>query len=116
MRLMAQTGEIDEFKDYITQTQKMRAYRGKIEATSPLAAMATPEPAPEKKPAPAPAPVPEKKAPPPEKKAAPRPVAVAQPAANGPAVSSNTSNLIMISAIVVLVLAAIGLLVALVIR
>jgi serine/threonine-protein kinase len=118
MRLMAQTGEIDEFKDYITQTQKMRAYRGKIEATSPLASMATPEPAPEKKPAPAPAPAPpaeKKAAPPPEKKAAPRPVAVAQPAA-GPAMSSNTSNLIMISAIVVLVLAAIGLLVALVIR
>jgi serine/threonine-protein kinase len=119
MRLMAQTGEIDEFKDYITQTQKMRAYKGKIEATSPLAAMATPEPAPEKKPAPAPAPAPppeKKAAPPPETKAAPRPVAVPQAAANGPAMSSNTSNLIMISAIVVLVLAAIGLLVALVIR
>jgi hypothetical protein len=115
MRLMAQTGEIDEFKDYITQTQKMRAYKGKIEATSPLAKMMAPEPAPEKKPAPAPAPE-KKAAPPPEKKATPRPVVVAQPAADGPAMSSNASNLIMISAIVLLVLAAIGLLVALVIR
>jgi len=113
MRLMAQTGEIDEFKDYITQTQKMRAYKGKIESTSPLAKMATPEPTPEPKPAPPPE---KKAAPPPEKKAAPRPVVVAQPAADGLAISSNTSNLIMISAIVVLVLAAIGLLVALVIR
>ncbi|MBC8023748.1 MAG: hypothetical protein H7Y14_11545 [Burkholderiales bacterium] len=109
MRLMAQTGEIDEFKDYITQTQKMRAYRGKIESTSPLAPKpkAEPEPAPPPKPAPAPA----------ERKPLSRPIVVETPsAADGPRMSSNTSNLIMISAIVVLVLAAIGLFVALVIR
>jgi serine/threonine-protein kinase len=111
MRLMAQTGEIDEFKDYITQTQKMRAYRGKIEATSPLAVTVTPEPAPAPPPKPVAAPKP---APAPEKKAPPR--AVAHPAANGPPIGSNTSNLIMISAIVVMALAAIGLLIALVIR
>jgi eukaryotic-like serine/threonine-protein kinase len=108
MRLMAQTGEVDEFRDYITQTQKMRAYRGKIEASSPLAAMATPEPtpAPTAAPKPKPQPVAEKKIPP----------RVVVAAAEGPAVGNNTSNLIMISAIVVMALAAIGLLVALVIR
>jgi eukaryotic-like serine/threonine-protein kinase len=110
MRLMAQTGEIDEFKEYISQTQKMRAYKGKIESTSPLAkAMAPEAPAPTPKPAATPAPTPR------PTKAAPRPMPVAQPVASGND-GSNTSNLIMISAIVVLVLAAIGLLVALVIR
>jgi len=114
MRLMAQTGEIDEFKDYITQTQKMRAYKGKIEATSPLAAQAQREAEAEAaKPAPAPAPTP---APTPRPtKSQPRPMPIAQPAI-GAAQSGDSSNLIMISAIVVLVLAAIGLLVALVIR
>jgi serine/threonine-protein kinase len=114
MRLMAQTGEIDEFKEYISQTQKMRAYKGKIEATSPLAPKAAaPEEAPAPKPAPKPAAAP---APTPRPtKAAPPPMPVAQPVITGND-GSNTSNLIMISAIVVLVLAAIGLLVALVIR
>jgi hypothetical protein len=60
--------------------------------------------------APAPAPKPQ---PAPERKTAPR--MAAEPIADG-AVPGNTSNLIMISAILVLVLAAIGLLVALVIR
>ena len=110
MRLMAQTGEIDEFKDYITQTQKMRAYKGKIESTSPLAAMAQKEAQVEApKPAPTPAPTPR------PTKAQPRPMPVPQPAV-GASQSGDSSNLIMISAIVVLVLAAIGLLIALVIR
>jgi hypothetical protein len=88
----------------------MRAYRGKIEATSPLAKMAEKETPPPPPAAPAPKPQPA-----PERKTLPR--AMVQPVADGPsAVGSNTSNLIMISAIVVLVLAAIGLLVALVIR
>jgi serine/threonine protein kinase len=112
MRLMAQTGEVDEFKDYITQTQKMRAYRGKIEATSPLAAIATPEPTAAPKPAPAPAPP--KPKPVAEKKVLPR--IVVQPAPSHPSAGNNTSSLIMISAIVVMALAAIGLLIALVIR
>jgi serine/threonine-protein kinase len=106
MRLMAQTGDIDEYKDYITQTQKMRAYRGKIEATSPLAKMAEKEAEPA-----APAPKPQ---PAPERKTTPR--VAAQPAAEAESAPGNNSNLIMISAILVLVLAAIGLLVALVIR
>ncbi|HEX3060366.1 MAG TPA: hypothetical protein VHP62_13460, partial [Usitatibacter sp.] len=106
----AQTGDIDEYKDYITQTQKMRAYRGKIEATSPLAKMAEKEAEPAA-PAPAPAPKPQ---PAPERKIALR--VAAQPGAEGASMPGNSSNLIMISAILVLVLAAIGLLVALVIR
>jgi len=110
MRLMAQTGDIDEYKDYITQTQKMRAYRGKIEATSPLAKMAEKEAEPAA-PAPAPAPKPQ---PAPERKIALR--VAAQPGAEGASMPGNSSNLIMISAILVLVLAAVGLLVALVIR
>jgi serine/threonine-protein kinase len=111
LRLAAMTDQTEDFRDYITQTQKMRAYRGKIEATSPLAKMAEKEAAPAA-PAPAPAPAP-KPQPAPERKTAPR--MAAEPIADG-AVPGNTSNLIMISAILVLVLAAIGLLVALVIR
>src|SRR5690349_16587670 len=38
LRLAAMTDQTEDFRDYITATQKMRAYRGKIEATSPLAA------------------------------------------------------------------------------
>jgi hypothetical protein len=113
MRLMAQTGEVDEFREYISQTQKMRAYKGKIESTSPLAPK---QPAPVEvvaTPAPTPKPRPE---PPPEKKAPPRAPPMPQAAANGTALASNTSNLIMITAILVLALAAIGLLVALFLR
>jgi hypothetical protein len=118
MRLMAQTGEIDEFKEYITQTQKMRAYKGKIESTSPLFAS---QPG-NAKPAPAPAPAKPPKAPKPkaepapEKKAPPRAPPMPQAASNGTALASNMSNIIMITAIVVLVVAAIGLLIALAIR
>src|SRR5690349_12288183 len=38
LRLAAMTDQTEDFREYISQTQKMRAYRGKIEATSPLAA------------------------------------------------------------------------------
>jgi serine/threonine-protein kinase len=113
MRLMSQTGEIDEFKEYITQTQKMRAYKGKIESTSPLAGK---QPAAAKAAPAAPAPPKPKPEPAPEKKAAPRAPPMPQAASNGTALESNTSNIIMITAIVVLVVAAIGLLIALAIR
>ena len=36
LRLAAMTDQTEDFREYITQTQKMRAYRGKIEG--PLAA------------------------------------------------------------------------------
>jgi serine/threonine-protein kinase len=113
MRLAAMTDATEEFRDYITATQKMRAYKGKIEPGSPLAAVrAAPPPAP----APAPAPV---AAPVAEKRVAPRPAPPAPAAVtpNGAAAepSSNT-NLLAIVAIVVLGLAALGLAVALIIK
>jgi serine/threonine-protein kinase len=43
LRLAAMTDQTEDFRDYITATQKMRAYRGKIEANSPLAAAAAQE-------------------------------------------------------------------------
>ena len=47
LRLAAMTNQTAEFEDYITATQKMRAYRGKIEAGSPLAPAVPPPPDPE---------------------------------------------------------------------
>jgi serine/threonine-protein kinase len=106
MRLMSQTGVVDEFKDYITATQKMRAYRGKIEPGSPLAAA----PAPAKAPAPsAPKPAPA------EKKVVGRPMQLPGPAANGPELSQGT-NLIVLAAIILLSLAALGLMLALILK
>jgi serine/threonine-protein kinase len=45
LRLAAMTNQTAEFEEYISETQKMRAYRGKIEAGSPLAPVAPPPPA-----------------------------------------------------------------------
>jgi len=42
LRLASATNQTGEFADYISETQKMRAYRGKIEAHSPLAALNNP--------------------------------------------------------------------------
>ncbi|HEY2629502.1 MAG TPA: serine/threonine-protein kinase [Usitatibacter sp.] len=116
LRLAAMTDQTEDFKEYISQTQKMRAYRGRIEAHSPLAAQAGVTAAP----APAKAPPPEKKAAPaPEKKAPPAPrVQIANPALepNGGASSGSSSNIFVVAAIVLLTLAALGLIVALVIK
>jgi eukaryotic-like serine/threonine-protein kinase len=115
MRLMSQTAVVDEFKDYITATQKMRAYRGRIEPGSPLAP-AAPAPAPVAAPKPAPAPAPKPAPAPAPKPAPPRiPPMPAQPV-DGAAVSGNATNLIAIAAIVVLSLAALGLMVALILK
>ena len=107
MRLAAMTDQTDDFREYITQTQKMRAYKGKIESTSPLAAQ---------RPAPTPAPPPAQ--PPVERKPAFRPVAAPPPAAVKPDTPSSPAgtNLLAIVAIVVLGLAAMGLAVALIIK
>ena len=111
MRLAAMTDQTDDFREYITQTQKMRAYKGKIESTSPLAAQ---------RPAPAPPPAPAQ--PPAERKPAfrpapPRPAPVPVPAATNESASSPAaSNILAIVAIVVLGLAAMGLAVALIIK
>lgn len=105
LRLAAMTNQTEEFEDYITATQKMRAYRGKIEAGSPLAPAVPPPPAPEPSPD-----QPEK----PRFKAMPRFIAP-PPAAEGPSdfPESTGSNTPALIAIVVLAIAAIGLLVAL---
>ena len=99
LRLAAMTDQTEDFRDYITATQKMRAYKGKIEATSPLAPKPPPE---EKRPAPAAAPREEKRPPPP-----PRP---------SPAATGGASNLIAVAAIVVLSIAAVALVIALMVK
>jgi serine/threonine-protein kinase len=118
LRLAAMTDQTEDFKEYISQTQKMRAYRGKIEANSPLAKSATPAPAAAPAPAPAPAPVPAP--PPPVAKPAPAPAPRPQPSvvANPPLGGDNSSaaNLLVIAAIVVLSIAAIGLIAALLLK
>ena len=99
LRLAAMTDQTEDFRDYITATQKMRAYKGKIESTSPLAAQAS-------------APVEDKKKP------APRPAFIAPPPAQPgmPAPSNASSNLIAVAAIVVLGIAAVALAVALLVK
>jgi serine/threonine protein kinase len=96
LRLAAMTDQTEDFRDYITATQKMRAYKGKIDPTSPLAT----------KPAPAPA----------EEKRAPARPAPAAPVATPRAPSQQSTGLLVILAIVVLAIAALGLTVALLVK
>jgi serine/threonine protein kinase len=99
LRLAAMTDQTDDFRDYITATQKMRAYRGKIEATSPLAQQAAAAPVEERKPPP------------------PRPAPAPPPAYQAGAIASRpVSNYAAMIAIVVLSIAAIGLTVALLLK
>ena len=92
LRLASMTNQVDEFEEYITATQKMRAYRGRIEPGSPLAALGNPVlEAPAKEPA---------------RKAEPR-LPADEPSGSG-------SNVLALLAIGVLALLAIVLLVALV--
>jgi len=112
LRLAAMTDQTDDFRDYISATQKMRAYKGKVEPGSPLAKSPPPAPPPAaaEKPKPAPRPAPA---------AAPAPaVARPSPAANSARSSSasSASNLMAVAAIVVLALAALGLTVALLLK
>ncbi|HXN15503.1 MAG TPA: hypothetical protein VN878_03945, partial [Usitatibacter sp.] len=93
------------FREYITQTQKMRAYKGKIESHSPLAPKSAPPPE-KKKPAPVAAPV----ARPPAPSPVANPTSPAIPAA-GP-----RSNLLAVAAILVLAVAAVGLTIALLVK
>jgi len=107
LRLASMTNQTEEFEDYITATQKMRAYRGKIEAGSPLAPAVPPpadavEPEPEQ---PRFRPIPRFAVHPPET----RDDGHAFP-------EGTTSNMPAIVAIVVLALAATGLLVVLLVK
>ena len=110
LRLAAMTDQTEDFRDYITATQKMRAYKGKIESTSPLA------PKPDLA-APPPAPPEEKKKP----VAAPRPLPMPPPAVTTSTrtrivAPGGASNLIAIAAIVVLAIAAVSLAIALLVK
>ena len=99
LRLAAATDQTEDFRDYITATQKMRAYRGKIEPGSPLAPAAA-DAAAEEAP-----------------REAPR-VVFDNPAFGeaGAGEASSASSLVAIGAIVILLIAAVALLVALVIK
>ena len=91
LRLASMTNQVDEFEEYITATQKMRAYRGRIEPGSPLAALGNPVlEAPAKEPA---------------RKAEPR-LPADEPSGSG-------SNVLALLAIGVLAVVAIALLIAL---
>jgi serine/threonine-protein kinase len=95
LRLAAMTDQTEDFRDYITVTQKMRAYRGKIEPGSPLAEKAQP-------------------------KEPPR-IVFDNPALTGtrPAmapVTSSATNLLAIGVIVILTIAAFALAIALVVK
>lgn len=97
LRLAAMTDQTEDFRDYITATQKMRAYKGKIEASSPLAAPPV-EPVEERR-RPTFRPVP----------ASPSPVPM-------PPSNPGASNMVAIVAIVILTIAAIALGVALMLK
>jgi serine/threonine-protein kinase len=58
MRLAALSQQTEEFREYISETQKMRAYTGKIEDSAPPRRAATQAPAPAPKPAPVFVPIP----------------------------------------------------------
>jgi serine/threonine-protein kinase len=102
LRLAAMTDQTDDFRDYITATAKMRAYRGKIEPHSPLAPKAPKTP---------PA------ATPPEQ--APR-IVFDNPALTGTQTgmtrTPSATTLLAIGAIVILAIAAIALTIALVMK
>jgi serine/threonine-protein kinase len=106
LRLASMTNQTDDFRDYITATQKMRAYRGKIEAESPLAKSGAPAP-------PVEAP-PQISFPNPEFPIRPRPVIPTTPPAPPP--SRLAANLPAIILIVALGVAALALAVALVVK
>jgi serine/threonine protein kinase len=113
LRLAAMTDQTEDFREYISQTQKMRAYKGRIEGPHAAKLMAqTTQPLPAQ---PAPAPPP----PPPQERKAPRVVATPRPfqmPADRTEPRNGASNLIAVAAIVVLAVAAVALTVALLVK
>ena len=109
LRLAAMTDQTEDFREYISETQKMRAYRGKIEATSPLAAnkelkkQVEANQQAERRATTAQA----------ASRARPQPMQLPE---RVPVGSSGTSNLIAVAAIVVLSVAAVALVIALVLK
>ncbi len=114
LRLASMTNQTEEFEEYITATQKMRAYRGRIEPGSPLAP-ATPPPPPVEAPEAAAQPEPAEQ---PRFRPIPRFVAPPPEAARAPSdfPEGSSSNLPAIVAIVALSVAAVGLLIALLVK
>jgi serine/threonine protein kinase len=105
LRLAAMTDQTEDFREYISQTQKMRAYKGRIEGAlgakmQAQAATAAPPPPP-----------PEVRKP---TRVAPRPMNL--PGPEPVAAGSGASNLIAVAAIVVLSVAALALTVALLVK
>ena len=106
LRLAAMTDQTEDFREYISQTQKMRAYKGRIEG--PHAARMQAQNA-----APPPPPVEERK--PAARLATPRPMNLPGPQPD-PGSGGAASNLIAIAAIVVLSVAAVALTIALLVK
>ena len=93
LRLAAMTDQTEDFRDYISATQKMRAYRGKVETPAPAPAAAKVRP----------------RVPGEERK---QPTYRADPEPPG----TPSSNLVAIAAIVILSIVAIALAIALMVR
>ena len=93
LRLAAMTDQTEDFRDYISATQKMRAYRGKVETPTPAPAAAKAKP----------------RTPAEERK---QPTYRAHPEPPG----TPSSNLVAIAAIVILSIVAIALAIALMVR
>ena len=108
LRLAAMTDQTEDFREYISQTQKMRAYKGRIEGALG-AKMKEQEKAP---PPPPPPPAAEERKPARVVQTPPRPMQLPQE----PAGSGTATNLIAIAAIVVLSVAAVALMVALLMK
>jgi serine/threonine-protein kinase len=108
LRLAAMTDQTEDFREYISQTQKMRAYKGKIEGphAAKLAAQSAAQ---------APPPAPVERKPPPPPRAAPAPLRQMQ-LPQDRTVTTTGSNIIAVLAIVVLSVAAVALTVALLIK
>jgi serine/threonine protein kinase len=113
LRLAAMTDQTEDFREYISQTQKMRAYKGKIEGPH-AAKMQAQGSAPVA--APAPPPAPEKKVERKVQRVVAVPRAMQMPGDPEPASGGTTTNLLAIAAIVVLSVAAIALTVALLVK
>ena len=104
LRLAAMTDQTEDFREYISQTQKMRAYKGRIEGPHAAKLMA-------QTPASPPPPPEERK---PARLATPRPMQL--PGAQPETTTGGASNLIAVAAIVVLSIAAVALTVALLMK
>jgi len=95
LRLAAMTDQTEDFRDYISATQKMRAYRGKVETPAPAPAAAAAKP--------------KARGPAEERK---QPAYRADPQPPG----TPSSNLVAIAAIIILSIVAIALAIALMVR